>query len=446
MASNILVFSLLLATIGCVFAQQFQFIHLSDVHYSSIINTVDYNSSTSCVPPSLFSTLEESDHHHTDLKAVLQEKGTLTTSGLYGRYGCDTNALLFQSLMTEMVSNQPNPDFILYTGDSVGHQLPISPWTESQVTFAKTIAASYPDTQFIPSIGNNDVFPDYNSQCSDNNLAFLAETWGQWIPQDQRANFTTRGSFATSPVEGLVVISLNTILYAPKNPNKFANPLDPCDQFAWLEQQLIEAQENNNAVYIIGHIFPGLDPFYLETTWTPLYVTTFLNILATYPDVVKAGFYGHIHRDEFRSIQTNSAPAPNYYYFPMFIGSSVTPVYVNNPSYKVYQYNAGMNITTFSSYFTDVYVSNLNGNATWSLQYEFSQEYLLTPQETDAGLNGATLNTLVNKLKESDTLYSLYDSHRTSNYLPDSITNLCLAQSITSDQFNNCINSNLIAN
>lgn len=434
MYSRILVLSLLLLVVLTTAQQQFQFIHLSDVHYSSLVNTIDYNSSTSCVPPSVHSTLEASDHDHGDIQSLLlkKEKGTLPTSGLYGRYGCDTNGLLFQSLMTELSSAQPNPDFIIYTGDSVGHQLPISPWTESQTTFAKTVATTYPNTQFIPAIGNNDVFPDYNSGCSDNNLQFLEQTWGQWIPQDQKANFLQMGSYAVSPVEGLVVISLNTILYATKNPNKWATPLDPCGQFAWLQQQLVAAQQNNSAVYLIGHIFPGLDPFYLETTWNPQYITTFLNLLATYPDVVKAGFYGHIHRDEFRSVQTGVSP--NYYFFPMFIGSSITPVYINNPSYKVYSYNTGMNITTFSSYFTDIYVSNLNGNTTWSLQYEFSQEYLLTPDETDAGLNGETLNTLVNKLKESDTLYSLYDSHRTSNYLPDSVTNLCLAQSTTADQ------------
>ncbi|KYQ91228.1 putative sphingomyelinase [Tieghemostelium lacteum] len=429
---------LIVLIFGLTNAFNYQFFHLSDVHYSSAVNSQTYNQSTMCIPPALYEEMKkmEVDDHHDIIKSTKSSIFNNTASGLYGRYGCDTNSQLLQSTIQQMKIINPTPDFIIYTGDSVGHSLPQGLWQESQTTFVKTVQSEFSqqDTIFIPSIGNNDVFPDYNSQCSDQNLQYLTTLWSEWIPSDQVQNFSISGSLVFNPVPGLTVISLNTVLYSVKNTNSFQNAQDPCGQFAWLEYQLQVARQNNQYVYIIGHIFPGLDPFYLQTTWKVPFITSFFNILSNYEDVLKSGFFGHIHRDEFRSVFISNFTTG---YFPMFIGSSITPVYINNPSVKIFSYEASTaNVTDFTAYYADIYISNLLGSMTWKYEYSFVNDYL----STSIGIDGTVLNDFVDVMQANDNIYDAYDDHRTSNYLSDNTVNLCLAQSLTVDSFNDCLN------
>ncbi|EGC29662.1 hypothetical protein DICPUDRAFT_84333 [Dictyostelium purpureum] len=413
-------------------AQNYQFIHVSDIHYSASVNSLLYNATTSCIEPSSLST--ESDHHEHDQILLKSKKFSSPTSGLFGRYGCDTNDVLLDEVMKQMTMAQPNPDFIIYTGDGAGHSLPVGPWQESQSTLAKQFLNSYPNTQIIPTIGNNDVFPDYNSQCGDNNLAFLYSIWSQWIPQDQTSSFQYRGSFSISPVPGLVVISLNTVLYSTKNKNVFSTPNDPCGQFGWLEQQLQSAQQNGDSVYIIGHIFPGLDPFYLSATWNSQYQTSFFNITTAYKSIINGGFFGHIHRDEIRAIQYAN---PSQDYFPMFIGSSVTPVYFNNPSFKVFTYSPNTNVVAdYSAFFADVYISNLQGFMNWTKEYDFTKTFGISSQAN--GINGQVLNTLNYNMQFSNILFNTYDNFRSASYLADATITHCLNNAATVEELNAC--------
>ncbi|EAL73618.1 hypothetical protein DDB_G0268330 [Dictyostelium discoideum AX4] len=424
---------LVLVLVVSINALNNQFLHISDVHYSSAMNSLLYNASVMCIGPTV---TKEFDHkEHEDLIEDT-ERLNLPTNGLYGRYGCDTNQLLLSEVISEMLNVNSNPDFIIYTGDGAGHGLPNGPWSESQSTLAKSLYGAYPNTQFIPTIGNNDVFPDYNSQCNDSNLQFLYETWAQWIPTNQVSSFLYRGSFVVSPVSGLTIISLNTILYSVKNKNTFSTPQDPCGQFAWLEQQLIAAKQAGNSVYIIGHIFPGLDPFYLQGTWKSQYQTAFFNITSDYQTTITAGFFGHIHRDEIRSIQFDNPSLTNNHYFPMFIGSSITPVYFNNPTFKQFTYDSqSKNITDITAYFSDVYISNLKGHMNWTEEYDFVSIYDIDNQY---GIGGDQLNSLMERMVSSNSIFNNYDNFRSGSYLSDSPSMTCLINAATIDELNAC--------
>eukprot|EP01132_Coremiostelium_polycephalum_P007564 gene7564-9299_t len=413
-----------------------QFLHLSDVHYSSVVDSVKYNSTTYCMGDSFDKKLI-SHHHQEDEQHLFSGNiGPDPSSGLFGRYGCDTNYLLFNSTMEELIKRAPNPDFIIYTGDSAGHTLPQGDWLESMSTFAKTVAIYYPNTTFIPTVGNNDVFPDYNTTCSDGNLLYLSVIWGNWIPDDQFANFTKFGSFSVKPVPGLRVISLNTVLYSTKNKNTFDN--DPCGQFQWLEDQFNEASMLGEQVYVIGHIFPGIDTFFMLPTWKNQYIVTFFDLIQEYSSVVTAGFFGHIHRDEFRVASYDIDT-----YFPIFIGSSITPLYQNNPSFKIYHYNRAFNVTNFQTYYTDIYSSNLMSQLTWHFEYSFLEQYLIND---NSGINGQVLNQLIQNMQTSPALFDAYNTHRSSNYLQDTLNIYCVTSSLNPQQFLDCLQQHNFSN
>jgi len=60
----------------------------------------------------------------------------------------------------------------------------------------------------------------------------------------------------------------------------------------------------------------------------------------------------------------------------MFVASSITPVSDNNPSFRIYEYdNATGLISDYSTYFVDLYQANLQGQAKWTLEYEFDASY-----------------------------------------------------------------------
>ncbi|EFA76746.1 putative sphingomyelinase [Heterostelium album PN500] len=455
-------------------AQPLTFIHLSDVHYSSLVNSIDNNSTTRCLSLDLekqainsISTIYR--YNSPAVQAIIHHEGddhgepyieTIPHDGLFGRYGCDTNMELFNSTLNAMLSVNPDPTFIIYTGDSAGHSLPYNFWEESQITFAKYMAATYPGTTIIPSIGNNDVFPDYNVTCSDNNLQFLSQVWNQWIPVEQMPTFLKMGAFAISPTPGLVVLSLNTVLYSTKQKTLYQ---DPCGQFQWLETQLAMAQENNQSVYIIGHIYPGLDPFYQQEQWSNSYIVNFYNLMSNYNDVIKGGFFGHIHRDEFRSPQyvqnTNTSDSSSSSstsdsldqsnissynssnpYFPLFIGSAISPLYENNPSFKQFYFDDNQNIVSYDTYYTDIYISNLFSFTNWTLEYSFAELYDIS----DPYVDGSTLRNLVDYLNLNRYLYAIFDIYRTSSYEADISPTFCLILNPTDTAFNRCLTKNNI--
>ena len=112
----------------------------------------------------------------------------------------------------------------------------------------------------LPVVGNNDVYPDYNMDVSDvtQTLAQLAQSWAPLLQSDEERSTVARGGFLQREVApGLIVASLNTLLYS-RNGNSHGQA-DPLGQFAWLSTVLQNASQAHKTVYIAGHIPPIID-------------------------------------------------------------------------------------------------------------------------------------------------------------------------------------------
>ena len=195
-------------------------------------------------------------------------------AGKFGEYQCETSRDLLESALKAMQRINPNPDFILSTGDSSPHwKKPDYPdWSyiyQSESFITDKILEYFPNTTIIPVMGNHDAYqPDnftYNDPAHYKNTSmyrthqyidFLnGSGWKKFIPQGKaQDDFAFCGYHVRHlPELNLDVIAMNTNLYYRTR----IRDLNPCEQFFWVADRLSEAKEKKRKVIITGHVPPG---------------------------------------------------------------------------------------------------------------------------------------------------------------------------------------------
>lgn len=158
------------------------------------------------------------------------------------------------------------------------------------------------------------------------------------------------------------------------------NVEDPFGQFAWLESTLASLQKSGKVAYIAGHIPPVVDSFREEAQWYASYIETYKRIIGKYADVVKAQFFGHVQSVEVRvPLLKSSSPTAfstadeTYQLVPLFLSGSISPYFINNPSFIVWDYDA----TTYEVVDFTVYGTNISekgdGALDWQLLFKGSE-------------------------------------------------------------------------
>ena len=123
------------------------------------------------------------------------------------------------------------------------------------------LASQFPGVPVYPSLGNNDVFPDYHFPLNTTSdwMKRMGDLWGTelgWISEDAMSTFLPGGFYVVNELweGGPSLIVLNTVIYSvnfsinpfPSRPTPVDElPEDPNGQFAWLEAQLIQCRERN---------------------------------------------------------------------------------------------------------------------------------------------------------------------------------------------------------
>jgi len=267
-----------------------------------------------------------------------------------GDYQCDSPLLLLKSAVRAMSQFEPDPEFILWTGDSNphwnkdldGNDGPTYPYIwENLKTIHKILANYFPNATIVPVLGNHDAFPadsfpSYENSSESTNIYtdYLKNgTLGDFITGSSRDTFKKCGYYSrdllTSQNTSIKLLNLNTNIYY-KNP--LASGPDPCGQLDWLELELNNAKASDH-VYITAHVPPGTYerkpqiPFFNSPNDTSLAIQKrFLDILRTPKHAAKivAHFYGHIHTDTFRLFLDSATGAKAR--GVAFIAGSVTPI------------------------------------------------------------------------------------------------------------------------
>ena len=105
--------------------------------------------------------------------------------------------------------------------------------------------------------------------------------------------------------------------------------------------------------------------------WKPEWTARFESILHDYQSTVTAAFAGHDHTDDFRVLRANE-PGEAF----VLIDPPVSPIYGQNPAFRVVSFTEGGRLANQSTY----YLTNLTsaGSAVpgnWTREYSFVEEW-----------------------------------------------------------------------
>jgi sphingomyelin phosphodiesterase len=262
------------------------------------------------------------------------------TSGKWGFPGkCDIPLITLDNFV-KTITQEIQPDFIIWTGDNPSH----TPWQSnydevynSTQTFVDLLVEKYNYTKPVfVAFGNHessitDQYHPFNKTKNAEFLRVMQLINKNWIKtEEEKSTFLQYGYFTTKFQDtNLRIISLNCFLCDTFNFYLIKNPTDPFYQFEWLEKILRSAEILNEEVFIISHIPPG------DTNYLSECSQRFKAIIDRFQNIVKGQFYGHTHYDEMKFI-------PEYFNSSKisgveFIAPSLTTYSFQHPSFRLFE-------------------------------------------------------------------------------------------------------------
>ena len=364
-----------------------------------------------------------------------------SSSTAYSPYGQDPNWALLQSTLDAMRKAEPDPTLVMITGDLLAHGFPqkyaqaipdtnrdhYRAFVSKTVSFiALELRKRYGKSQILLTPGNND------DDCGDYNIVaggpFLSDT-ARTIRSLARAHgrFTEEwkslGSYTLQPrgIRGLRIVSVNSVFFSNKYQSvSFADGCTavqsdgPARNFSWLESTLSRAAQNREKVWIMMHIPPGIDGYSTMVSyrtlsqaassappdlcsqaivpmWKPFWTDLFDRLIAQYPTTITAIFAGHDHTDDFRVIHAGQAGQQF-----VLIDPPVSPIYGQNPSFRVVTFATGGALTDQTTwYLTNLEAARTTVPGTWMPEYTFATEWH-SPR-----LDAASLNSIYDQIRSN---------------------------------------------
>jgi hypothetical protein len=263
--------------------------------------------------------------------------------------GSDTTSELWRETLPAMRADVPNPSVVLLGGDMLAHHFPTvaaeahvpveTAVLATNARIARDLGALYPRAQFLVAQGNNDdPCGDYKSETDGAFQRALARIWEPLVNRNRAApdfpaQFARGGYYTTRlPFKGGQAIVLNSVFWSiVYTGGCLSRPHDPGrTELAWLDHTLSALPGNANAI-VLMHIPPGYDAESTMIAHRFLAVPflnggaerQFLQTMQTHGGAIREIFGAHTHRYDFRIASG----------VPIFIASSVSPVYNNNPAF-----------------------------------------------------------------------------------------------------------------
>ena len=291
-------------------------------------------------------------------------------------YGENTNYALLFTTLEEMQRIAPEPDLILVTGDFLVHDFydgfaeslgEDAPGREAFLNktlnfLTSEIHRRWPATPILPVMGNNDSrCGNYSIEPRGEFLSWLEKDWGALL-HDERARtsfartFQDGGHYVVDAPDGTHrLIVLNTVFLSRLYQNKCGDPAsDPVEElFIFLETELERARSDGRGVWLIFHIPPGIDTFQTlrrarknpssDGTIEPVFFwqeeihQRFEKLVSAHGETILASIAAHIHRNSFQlfGYDHDARSAESV----VRIVPAISPVYNNNPAFKVFYYN-----------------------------------------------------------------------------------------------------------
>ncbi|CAD2214839.1 beta-fructofuranosidase-like protein [Angomonas deanei] len=316
---------------------------------------------------------------------------TSSTSPPLGKATCDSPKLLVDLFINDAKSQ--NSTFTIFGGDFQRHHFSSSGTTIAE-TFggvAEALATTVEEHNVIATIGNNDVVPDYTFDWEhpgedDGLLERVGELKKYGIVDADEAKEMNQCGYYVRHTEEVDFIVLHTLVwtYALK-PTVPDTEADPCGQLEFLSTSLASARTNGKKVFVLGHIPPVLNVYKVKTSgkftsdsgdvyWRSRFLKRYVALMTEYNDCIVLQLYGHTH---MYALLTDEAVG-----VPLMILPSVSPIFANQPSYLVADFDAKSNLKgLFQRYLdpnTSTIVEGMNILGAMGLPYGLGHPTILT--------------------------------------------------------------------
>lgn len=321
--------------------------------------------------------------------------------------GMDTSYPLFASSLNAMRSDARGIKFITISGDLISHSFdckyktlfPQSAQGEYRAFVEKTIEfvidslrGDFAGVPVYAALGNND------SDCGDYQLdaqsAFLAAT-GKIVaadfPEPERKEamqtFAAGGYYSVAlpaPIRHTRLLVFDDLFMARKYAACSGKPdaAAAAAQIAWLAQQLERARRDQEKVWVMSHIPPGVDPYSTalkggnicggKSPQMFLSSEAVADMLAGFGDVIQLAIFAHTHMDEMRLLEPAKGSGGHGAVAVKMV-SSISPIDGNNPSFTLGSIDPSSGVLEDYRVFA---ASDQTGvNTTWAEEYDYARAY-----------------------------------------------------------------------
>jgi len=305
------------------------------------------------------------------------DKSNYILAGKYGYIGkCDCNVETVEAFSQE--ASKLKPDFILFTGDNIAHNV----WedTQEEVVEATKIQIDimkkyFKDVPIYPALGNHEKAPVDEFYGPESVLLNgVADIFKEYLTEEAEETFRKYGFYTLLHKNtNLRIISLNCIICDTMNFNLIFDASQAKFQFDWLENVLNNAEKNGEIVYIQDHIPIGSH----QHTYQCSYRMKIL--MDRYQNIIRGYFSGHSH-SEYLTIVTEyynqNKPIQIDY-----VASGLTTYSQYQPSYRLYLVDSDTKlIKDFIQYRMNLSESNRLREPIWYISYNatklFGVKYL----------------------------------------------------------------------
>jgi sphingomyelin phosphodiesterase acid-like 3 len=319
--------------------------------------------------------------------------------------GADTSYALFDSSLKAMRSHAAGVSFVAISGDLISHSFQCkynalvpnstpeaySAFVEKTLDYVvEELDKSVPGVPVFVALGNND------SDCGDYRLdahsEFLRVT-GKEVTRDFSPSERPTAEEASAaggyysvtlpaPIENTRLLVVNDIFMSSNYATCGGKP-DPTaagTQLDWLRQQLAEARANNQKIWVMGHIPPGVDLYSTASRMIDvcggknpvmfLVSEKLADILGEFGDVVELAIFAHTHMDELRVLKPETAAGKGV---AVKMVPSISPNHGNHPSITLAQIDPSTAALVDYKVFV---ASNATGvDAKWNEEYDFARSF-----------------------------------------------------------------------
>ena len=343
------------------------------------------------------------------------------TAGYFGDYNCRSPYIVERTMIDAVTQFFPpglkgkKPDFILWTGDTAakkgGHfsESIVKEELENVTGLLKQMQKNLGgDVPVFPLIGNHDTYPQHQLLATGWWVYdVIADLWKDFLSEDALKTLKKHGYYSEMVNPKLRILALNTVYYYRWNILVPTLEKDPGGQFAWMREQLKEAKDNGESVYIVSHIPPGMT----DDRFKEGFIEPYLKAMEGYHDIIKCQFYGHLHYDLFELLGNITSGD-----FSVSLPVSTLGSHQNdNPSFRMITFDskADFKVTDWTTFYMNLTEANKVGKITWKKLYSASEEYGLTEVTPKSMLQ------LANKIATDEKYFNRYYKHiHTDNPVP----------------------------